>query len=287
MTIQILFYVVFIAQIFLLSAYFPGRLIQRMRFIQREYPASSHPKLYPKSSNYFQKSISAYRFINTLLFILGLVIVYYIYEGSLVGEKGINPMLPWAYFMIQMMPSLLLEIFGFKMTKLMKQEDIRTHKSANLAPRHLFDYISPWLFSAVILAYLTMVAFAFYTEDFKFEFGSKAFIVSMILLVGYVFFFSLITWLIRGKKTDPYQSQKDRTKTASLVITTLCYTMIACAFFLGFSIAVATYQLKSMMPVAMSLFLQFLVVISTGFMLQNNRLEDIDFDVYKADSTAK
>ena len=182
MTNLSLFYVVFITQIFLLTVYFPSKLIQRMRFIQKNYPASSHPKLYPKSTDYYQKSIQWIGLFNVLIFILGWVIVYYIYEGSLVGEKGINPMLPWAYFMIQMMPTWMLEVFGFRMSKLMKQEDTRTQKSANLRPRRLFQYISPLLFGIVIFAYLAFALFAFSLEDFKFEFGSKAFMVSLVLL---------------------------------------------------------------------------------------------------------
>lgn len=286
MTNITLFYVVFVAQIVLLSVIFPGKILQRMGIIQKKYPKSTHPKLYPKSANFYKKSSTLFGIFNGLIFILGWVIVYYIYDGSLVGEKGINSMLPWAYFMIQMIPMWVLEIFGFRMSKLMKQEDRRTQKSAKLAPRNLFQYISPALFTAVIIAYLGFVIFAFYLEGFKFELGSKAFTVSMVLMLGYVFFFSMIAWLIRGKKTDPYQSDSDRIKTVSLVIKTYCFTMIACAFFLGFSVAVGSFNLKLFMPSAMSFFLQFIAVFSTGFMLQKNRLEDINFDVYKTDPTA-
>ena len=227
-------------------------------------------------------SINLYLLINSINFILGWVIVYYIYEGSLISEKGINPMLPWAYFMIQMIPSQLLEFFGFRMSKLMKLEDSRTNKSATLQPRHLFQYISPILFGTVIMAYFGFVLFAFYLEGFSFVLGGKAFLMSLILLLGYIFFFTVILWLIYGKKPDPYQSTKDRVKSVSLLIKTSCYTMIACAFFMGFTAAVSAFQFKAMMPVAMSVFLQFIVVISMGYMLQNNRLEDIDFDVYKS-----
>jgi hypothetical protein len=287
MTSLSIFYVVFILQILLLSAFFPAKILQRMGVIQKKYPKSTHPKLYPKSSNFYKKSSSLFTLFNGLIFILGWVIVYYIYEGSLIGEKGINLMLPWVYFMIQMIPMWVLEIFGFRMSKLMKQEDTRTQKSANLAPRGLFQYVSPMLFGTVIMAYLGFVLFGFYLEGFKFELGSKAMLASLILLLGYAFFFIMIIWLIYGKKTDPYQSQQDRSKTVSIVIKTYCFTMIACALFMAFALAVNTYELRALMPIAMSLFLQLIAVASTGYMLQNNRIEDINFDVYKADFSAK
>jgi MFS family permease len=258
-----------------------------MRMIQEKYPASTHPKLYPKSSHFYKNSTRLFGLFNTLIFITGWVILYFINEGSLVGEKGINPMLPWGYFMIQMMPTFILEIFGFRLSKLMKQADTRTKKSAQLAPRNLFQYISPALLAAVIIAYLGFVIFAYALEGFKFELGSKAFIVSMVLLLGYLFFFSMTAWLIYGKKLDPYQSHEDRIKTVSLVIKTYCFTLIACAFFLGFAVAVGSFNLKFLMPSAMSFFLQFIAVLSTGFMLHKNRIEDIDFDVYKADYSIK
>ena len=287
MTNLSIFYVVFISQILLLSLYFPAKIMQRMRMIQEKYPASTHPKLYPKSSHFYKNSTRLFGLFNTLIFITGWVILYFINEGSLVGEKGINPMLPWGYFMIQMMPTFILEIFGFRMSKLMKQADTRTKKSAQLAPRNLFQYISPALLAAVIIAYLGFVIFAYALEGFKFELGSKAFIVSMVLLLGYLFFFSMTAWLIYGKKLDPYQSHEDRIKTVSLVIKTYCFTLIACAFFLGFAVAVGSFNLKFLMPSAMSFFLQFIAVLSTGFMLHKNRIEDIDFDVYKADYSIK
>jgi len=287
MTNLTIFTLVFIAQIFLLTVFYPGKLLQRMRTIQKKYPASSHPKLYPKSTNYYQKMSRIYGLLNGLIFILGWVIVYYVYEGRLVSEKGVNQMLPWFYFMIQMVPTWLLEIFGFRLTKLMKQEDTRKQKSATLAPRRLLEYISPQLLSTVIITYFVFVVIAFYIEGFKFELSSQALLMSVILLLGYVFFFGMMSWLIYGKKSDPYQSQTDRVKTISMVIKTYCYTMMACAFFMAFALTVSTYGLKSMMPVAMSLFLQFIVVISMGYMLQHSRLDQIDFDVYKADPGVK
>ncbi len=287
MTNMTIFYVIFISQILLLSVIFPGKILHRMRKIQEQYPKSSHPKLYPKSSNFYKNSTVLYGLFNAINLLIGLVVLYFIYEGTLVGDDGLNPMLPWGYFMLQMLPTFLLEIFGFRLSKLMKQEDKRTQKSAQLAPRNLFQYVSPALVTAVIIAYIGFVIFAFSLEGFSFSWGSKALLVSAILLAGYVFFFSMIALLIYGKKPDPYQSQKDRMKTVSLVIKTYCFTMIACALFLGFSVAVGSFNLKSLMPAAMSFFLQLIAVASTGFMLHNNKLKDINFDVYKADSSVK
>lgn len=283
MTDLITFTIVFTAQIILLSMYFPMKIVRRMKWVQAHYPEKTHPKLYPKSINFYQRSIKIYSILNGLIFMLGLVVLYFIHEGSLLGEKGVHAMLPWGYFMLQMFPTWIIEFYGFKMGKLMRQQDARTKKSAQLAPRRLFQYITPMLLSAVLIVYVLFVISAFYMDGFDFKWGGKALIMSLVLLLCYALFAGLSAWLIYGKKIDPYQSQQDRVKTVSIVIEAYCYTAMASAFFMAFAIAVSTYGLKSMMPVAMSVFLQFIVVMSMGFAMKKVRLEDINFDVYKAD----
>lgn len=277
-----LFMLVLMTQIFLLSVYFPSRILHRSQYVLENYPATTHPKLYPKSSQYFKRAMTLYKWVNILNVMLGLALLYFIYNGDLVGEKGINPMLPWGYFMLQMIPSQLLEFFGMRLTKLMKQQDQRRQKSAQLKPRKLTDYVSAKLLAAVILSYFGFILVGLYLEDFVISSGSKTLVMSGILLIGMLFFIGLSRWLIRGKVKDPYQSERSRHKVVSMVIKTFCYTVIACSGFMLMTLLVVTFDLKTIMPIIMSLFLQLLVILSMGFMLHNNRLEDIDFDVYKS-----
>lgn len=281
MTDQILFNVVFITQIFLLSVYFPSRVVKRCQYVLKHYPASSHPKLYPKSSQFFARSMHYYKWINGFNFVLGWVIFYFINTDILQNENGINPLLPWAYFMLQMIPSQMLEFYGLRLAKLMKQQDTRSTKTAELRPRHLTDYISPSLLGLVILSYVAFAWFAFYLTDFEFSFNGKAFLMCAILFSGYVFFYLIMKKLILGKNRDPYQTSEDRKKSISLTIKTFCFTMMACSAFMALILAADVFELKYIMPIMMSLFLQFLVIISLGYMLNKSRVEDINFDVYK------
>lgn len=277
-----IFMVVFTAQILLLSAYYPSRVLSRAKYILKNYPPEVYPKLYPKSEAFFSRSITIYKYINVFNFISGWVLWYFIYSGDLVADDGINPLIPWGYFMLQMVPSQWLEFYGFKLSQLMKQQDTRTTRSAKLTPRSFKDYVSPKLIGLVVLSYLAFVALAFYLDQFEFSSDSKGFLMSAILLLGYGLFLVLSAWLIYGKKGDPYQSQKDRQKTVGLVIQTFCFTLLACVAFMAVTLVSEVTGMKSTMPIMMSLFLQFLVVISMGYMLNNVRMEDIDFNVYKA-----
>lgn len=277
-----LFMVVFSAQILLLSAYYPFRVLSRAKRVLEQYPPSEYPKLYPKSSNFFTRCMSVYQYINIFNFLIGWVLFYFIYNGQLVGESGINPLLPWGYFMLQMLPSQWLEFYGFRLSKLMKKQDTRTTRSAQLTPRRLGDYISPLLMGTVFFSYFAFVGLTFLLDQFSFSTDSNGFLLSVILLIAFLFFATMSAWLVYGKKQDPYQNAKDRQRSVGLVIRTLCFTFIASTVFMALTLFVQTQGLKSVMPVLMSLFLQFLVIISMGFMLNNLRLEDIDFNVYKA-----
>ena len=282
MTELTLFMVVFSLQIILLSAYFPSRILARARYIQQNYPASTHPRLYPQSPEFFNRTMTLYFGVNAANFVLGWVILYFIYTGDLVGEEGINPMLPWGYFMLQMIPSQLLEWFGFRMAKLMKQQDQRTVKTAQLKPRRLTDHVSPMLLAAVVLSYVGFVFLGLFLENFEITSNSKTLIMSGILLGGFMIFWLCAWWLIKGKTKDPYQSSEDRQKTVRMAINTFCFTLIACCGFMALTLLIEAYELKAVMPIMMSLFLQLLVIISMGFMLNKCRVENIDFDVYRA-----
>ena len=277
-----MFYLVFTVQIILLSVYFPSRVMARIRYVMSHYPESTHPKLYPKSENLFKRAIKVYKWINVINFILGLTILLMLIKGALLVEGRVHPMLPWGYFMIQMLGSQYLEVFGFKFAKMMKQADPRKVKSADFQRRRFFDYMPRLLFGAVILTYLVFVWFAFAIMDVEAGALGSTIGLCVVLLFGYAFFFAVILWIIYGKKVDPYQSQSDRIRTARLSIKAQCFTMIMTAIFLAFLVAHERYGLAALLPVAMSLFLQLLVVVSLGFLLQNNKIEDIDFDVYKA-----
>lgn len=279
MTGQLLFYIVFSSQIFLLSVYFPSRIMARIKHVLSHYPPATHAKLYPKSRRYYVRSLTIYKWINALNLILGLILMYFVFSGNLVGEKGISPWLPWGYFMLQMLPSQLLELYSFRLSKLMKQQDTRAIKTATLQPRGLMTYISPTLIFFVLFFYVAFVVFAFYLHNFTLD--SKALIMSLVLLAGLLFFLVMAMYLVYGKKCNPYQTQEERDRLIRLNLSVLSYVMIACSVFMGLIAFIDVYELKSSLPVVMSLFLQFLAIISMGYMLHNNRLEDIDFDVYK------
>jgi hypothetical protein len=50
---NVIFYIAFLGQIFLVSYYFPGKILARIKFVRETYPPEQYPRLYPKKENQF------------------------------------------------------------------------------------------------------------------------------------------------------------------------------------------------------------------------------------------
>jgi len=48
---NIIFYIAFLGQIYILSWYFPGKILDRMKTVLETYPPAEYPRLYPNSNN--------------------------------------------------------------------------------------------------------------------------------------------------------------------------------------------------------------------------------------------
>ena len=59
-----LFHIVFLSQILLISAYFPRKILGRMKYVFETYPPSTYPKLYPVPVNVVEKGLRTYRIMN-------------------------------------------------------------------------------------------------------------------------------------------------------------------------------------------------------------------------------
>ena len=280
----LLFYAVFIGQIYFLSYYFPRKVRDRMKQVMECYPPRDYPKLYPKPLEYYAKFHRNYELMNQVLLLGGIILMFVMaYWGTLSGRE-ISEVIPWAYFMLQMGPLMWVEFSEFSCFKKMRQADLRTKKTANLQPRRLFDVISPLLFSVVVLFFLTGVFFSLYINNFDYQWGGKAFLNIAIITSGNLFFAGIIYWNLYGKKLDPYQTSEDRIRLIKITVKSLAFVSIGVSIFMMASQAINVFELDILEPVSMSIYLQLLAFASIGARLQALPVEDFNFDVYKADA---
>ena len=143
MQTNLLFIIIFFSQMLLLSYYLPGKIRNRIRYIFKTYPPSDFPKLYPKPIEVYKIFLNIFWGINVAIFVAGLLILValFVYSPNLgpSNPERWDQALVAAWFFVQFLPMLLLEISGFKYYKRMREMNPSTTRMAALQPRRLFD----------------------------------------------------------------------------------------------------------------------------------------------------
>ncbi|MFK8010990.1 MAG: hypothetical protein AB8B80_03050 [Marinicellaceae bacterium] len=271
------FYIIFIIQILLASWYIPNKILIRMKKVMETYPPSEYPKLYSGNVTAYKKTQNTYRIINSALFTIGFCFLSAIVMWDYSNQNQISPMIPWVYFMLQMIPLMWLEIKEFKNFKIMRNNNSNSKKTATITPRKLFNFLSEKLFYGAIIA----VVIAFSLVLTRYGFSSKSFQNIIVILATNLFFAGLIYWNIYGKKQDPYQSDEDREKIIKVTVKSLAYISIGVSIFLSIQMLIKIYDLSFLKASVMSIYCQLILWASVGNRLKELNIDCIDFSVYK------
>lgn len=285
---NILFYLVFLSQIFLISYYFPGKLLGRMQSVLELYPPSKYPRLYPKPIEYYRIGHWAFKLINRSILVLGLVILYLIVkvvDHSTFADDGfISEAWPAAYGMLQFLPLLLLEFSEFSQFKLMRQANSASTRKAELRQRRLFNFLSPKVFGLAVFLFLATIIFDLYVHEFVYDWGHDTYQRAMVMTATNLFLAAIGAWNLYGRKLDPHQALGDRSKQIAVQLKSMVYVSMALSVFFMTQAADDVFDLDFLDATLMSLYFQVIVFFSIGHVLRNLKLEDIDFEVYKDDA---
>ncbi|PHS25969.1 MAG: hypothetical protein COA84_06880 [Robiginitomaculum sp.] len=289
MMIELLFYAVFLSQIFLLSIYYPKKIIERNLYVLNTYPAAKYPKLYLNS--YFadpekaiKRGLRRFAVMNGIIAIFGLGILASMavsgYLPSTIKENE-NLIFVMFFFALQMVPHLLSELSTWRWYKLMREARAETIRTADLKPRLLFDFISPVYVALAVSLYVGWLVFYIYIHREATPWAWNQYVsIFTITAVNLLFVFTVFRFL-RGQKIDPYQASQDRQKHIGAVIKSHVYGSIGMSLFLILMELVNVYHLDKFEPVFLGGFLQVMAVVGLGTMLRSINVKDIDFSVYK------
>jgi hypothetical protein len=283
MSIHILFYALFLSQIILISYYYPKQIIKRIEKVLTKFPPDDYPKLYPESTEKVIAAKIRYQFLNQIILIIGLALmgVYALMSTDYDGNQKFAESLPLMFGMVQFIPFMMLEISSCRQFKLMRKANKSTSRTADLAPRKLFDYVSPIALVSAIVLVFTYVIFDLYIHDFVFT--SDIIIKILTLCLVHALFIGLTIRHLTGKRLDPHQAIKDRSQQTEFSIQSMVsVSMFASIFFIANS-AVDVYQLEYLEIIINSIYFQVIAFFGIGGMLRTVRLDNINFDVYKAD----
>ncbi|MCF6292424.1 MAG: hypothetical protein L3J04_03410 [Robiginitomaculum sp.] len=289
MSVLILFYIVFLSQIYLLSIYFPGQLAKRVRQVLSKYPPDKYGKLYPPPFDYFasREGVSRVRnwqLLNFAIAGLGLgILLAAVLSGYQPDPMGGDEIFVLAYAMIQFVPLFMAEIMTAKWFSRMRQEYAGRPKSAELQPRKLWDVVSPLNLFLALGIYLAMAAWFLQQHMGESERGA-----TLITLFGLgamnLGYFLLLLHRVHGRKNDPYKSHADQLHELKLLASILVISSIAASTILVLTDMADMFVLEVFDPVLISVFAQFCAVFSIGLGFSKTTIEDIDFEVYREDA---
>ncbi|WP_339860504.1 hypothetical protein [Paremcibacter congregatus] len=287
MTLTILFYLIFISQIFLLSYYFPKKIMGRIKYICAKYPPADYPKLYPGSAaTKIPGHLIFYKALNGAAFLIGLLLLIwgmatgYRPEGH--GEETIVTF----YAVLQYASLILLSIWEFRNFKKMRQLNNSTTRTADLQPRRLFDFLSPgWFMLAAVLLLMTLV-FTYTVTDFTENGLSDVFAKFAGPVLVNVYFLVFGRWFIYGRKLNPHQTAEDRRREITISVKSMVFTSIMISLFFIADEAVKTFDMAHLQPALWSVYFQLIGALSFSVMLHSDLIKNMDFSVYRKDASS-
>jgi len=285
MSVNILFYGLFLSQIILISYYYPKQIIKRIEAVLKNFPPEDYPKLYPESVDKVNAAKSRYKILNQIIIIIGLGLMglHAFMSADYDGNQKFAEGLPLMFGMVQFIPFMLIEVSGCRQFRLMRKANKSTSRTADLTPRHLFNYVSPLSVVSAIMFLFGFILFDLYINDFI---VSSDFIIKVLTLcLVHALFIGLTIWHLTGKRLDPHQATKDRSNQTEFSLQSMVTVSIFLSIFLMANSAVDVYQLYTLEILINTIYFQVIAFLGIGGMLRTMRVDNINFDVYKADKS--
>ena len=272
-----LLYMVFLGQIFVLSFYFPKKILGLINTSMQQHPRDVYPKLYPLEEKVIKAKLNIFNVYNSLVVSVGLAIL----AVSIINNS--DDLAGWddqavllCFLMLQYLPMLYLGAQGFDYLKLMREHNKNEYRIADLQPRKLVDFVSKPFLSAAVFSYGVCVVTVLYFVQYPFDgFAGLVNILGVSILyagLGFAVYIKLY-----GKKYNPLQTSEDRSIETTIVIKLLILTAICSSLYLAISLILASMDMRDLGNIIYSLYLQAFVF----YVYQVMKFDQVDYSVYK------
>ncbi|WP_206484101.1 hypothetical protein [Thalassotalea sp. G2M2-11] len=283
---SIIILIVLLSQIWFLSYFYPTQVVRRIDYVLSHCPEKEYPKLYPISVERIKTIKICYQYANYLFIILGLMMISYftLIVPDYNDHLNILDDLPLLFGLAQMLPLFLLEILSCKHLKLMREQHHQNNRKAELQPRRLFNYVSPVSVAVAVFTYIVFIGFELYLSGLTLT-TDVAIKIATVTGVN-ILFIILVMANLYGKKRDPYQTNAQRHKQTQFVIHSMVFVSIFMTLYIIAHSWVNAYQFNLAEIIINSLYFQVIALFSIGTLLGRFKIEDINFDVYRAEKTS-
>jgi hypothetical protein len=144
--------------------------------------------------------------------------------------------------------------------------------------------VSPISVISAITLIFAYILFDLYIHNFIFTIDIIIKIITLCLV--HALFIGLTIWQLTGKRLDPHQTIKDRSQQTEFSLKSMTSVSMFLSIFLIADSAVEVYQLGYLEIIINSIYFQVIAFFGIGGMLRTIRLDNINFDVYKADKVS-
>lgn len=277
-----LFAIVFLGQIALISHYFPQQMLARLRWLLETHPPADYPRLYVHPLEYYQRAQNSFSLLNRGIVYFGVLVLGWILIGNGSAEGvQISDAWPATYALLQFMPLIVLEFAGFRQFRMMREANASSTRKASLAPRRLFDLLSPARAAIAAVLFVAAVVFNFYVHDFDLSLRHDAMQLALAMVLANAVMAATAGWAAFGRKQDPYQATADRVRQIRANLHSVLNVSMLISVFITLKIVAEVWKLESLDAVFMSLYWQAIGLLSIGYILRTVRVEDIDLEVYR------
>jgi len=273
-----LLYIAFLGQTFVISYYFPRKILDKINKSMAQHPRIDYPKLYPVADNVINTQLKTFKLFSFLVVVIGIGIL----AISIVNRS--EDLIGWddqavlvCFVMLQYLPILFLGTQGYYYLKLMREQNTSEHRIADLKPRKLLNFVSKPLITTAIISYSFCILTVLYF--IKYPFDGFAGLINILGVSGIYAGLSVgIYQKLYGKKRNPLQTSEDRSFETTVVIKLLVLTAICSSLYLGISLILASMDLRDLGNVIYSVYLQAFIV----YVYQVMKFDQVDYSVYKS-----
>lgn len=279
MLTNILFYLCFLLQLWLISFFYARIVRERMQYVTTNFPPEQFPKLYVKPKESYLAGQQRFTLLNQVVLSIGLGVL--IYLASREYSTGLAPFDVTAglMFMLQMLPFALLEFAEYSYYKEMRKQHLGAIRTGSLTRRSIFQFVSAntVMFAAVLIALSIAVDVTALLSVDRSPIGK---VINTIVTNAFLF---LLVWrLVYGKKADPNLSNEDHVRQVQLTVQTLFYISISVSVFFILKQCVDSFTNGNFNPLLTSAYSVFIGYVAIGTRIRCTKVESLNFDGYKA-----
>ena len=256
------FLAAFTVQILAMSVLHPRWLTKYVRAKATEFPAERFAQRYPgvDHKKILERYLTLYRGMSTSIAVLGLLLFGWLFSYLQRPDWDDGPVeaLVGGYFMVQMLPLLIVAFNALRYNNLLKHLP-GGKRTAVLQRRGLFDFVSPFTVFLAVLGYFFYVAYVMYIAQNPFPgFAGPLINIGVMTLVYALEAFGVYRALYGRKGLEIHAA---RMHTIGLGVKACVYICIAVVVYSSLNFTLVLLDLQRWEPFAESVFFVFTALL--------------------------